>query len=139
MEDLKSMVFVASDLLAIWTIIQEARNQPIEGMIAVGEVIRTRTENKIQSDGTVESTILKPFQFSGWNTLDPNRIDAFRVPPEILTKATYAWNHSYIYKNKYSLGATHYYNPKIVVKTPDWALKGIKLTTIGDHDFYKVE
>ncbi|HEV2362690.1 MAG TPA: hypothetical protein VGS12_00680 [Caulobacteraceae bacterium] len=53
------------DLLAlcIW---DEAADQPHEGKVAVGRVIRNRMALKYESDGTVAGTVLKRFQFSGF-------------------------------------------------------------------------
>ena len=51
------------------TLIGEARNQPIEGIIGVGFVIdnRMRASNKSYKD-----ICLAPLQFSCWNSNDPN-------------------------------------------------------------------
>lgn len=53
------------DLLAT-CIADEASNQPYEGKVAVGRVIRNRMALKYESDGTVSGTVLKHFQFSGF-------------------------------------------------------------------------
>ena len=49
------------------TIYGEARGEPIEGQIAVANVIYNRSENN-----NYKEVCLKPRQFSCWNKFDPN-------------------------------------------------------------------
>jgi len=88
--------FVSPDLLAVWTILQEASNQPLDAMTMVGEVIRTRTTKKWFSDGTIASTVLFPEQFSGWMTHDPNRIRTAKLDAHdpVVVNAQVAWERS---------------------------------------------
>lgn len=52
------------------TIYGEARGEPLEGQAAVGFVILTRARKR---KWDIRTTVLRPFQFSCWNTDDPNR------------------------------------------------------------------
>lgn len=54
------------DVLAALCIADEAAGEPFEGKVAVGRVIRNRMAGLYESDGTVEGTVLKKFQFSGF-------------------------------------------------------------------------
>src|SRR5574337_170238 len=62
------MRLVSDDALAIVTIYQEAAGEPYAGKLAVAEVIRARMRRCYASDGTVAGTVLRAWQFSGWNT-----------------------------------------------------------------------
>lgn len=57
--------FDDDDLLTV-CIADEAANQPYEGKVAVAIVIMNRIMNLYESDGTVQGTVLKRFQFSGF-------------------------------------------------------------------------
>ena len=50
------------------TLYGEARGEPIEGIVAVGCVIR----NRVKFEGSFYAVCLKPRQFSCWNQDDPN-------------------------------------------------------------------
>src|SRR5688572_10950774 len=65
--------------LAVATIIQEAAREPYKGKVAVGRVIRNRMREKYHSDGTVAGTVLRAYQFSGWNTKSTHRIWAAKM------------------------------------------------------------
>lgn len=51
------------------TLIGEARGEPIEGMVGVGNVIKNRT---VSTNKSYENIVLAPKQFSCWNSFDPN-------------------------------------------------------------------
>jgi len=51
------------------TIRGEARGEPFEGQLAVGWVIRNRSRVRNMA---IRDVCLQPFQFSCWNTADPN-------------------------------------------------------------------
>lgn len=123
----------------VMTIIQEAASEPLEGQVAVAEVIRDRTENKYNSDGTIVSTILTPYQFSGWNAKDPVRIYVAKLDltDKVVTSAMKAYNIAFKNRTNYALGANLYHadwmNPY-----PDWTKSEnvMRLTQIGHHIFY---
>jgi len=124
------------DILAK-TIMAEAGNQSQLGMLGVGSVIMNRLRNPGYGN-TLQDVILKPGQFSPWNSytdyadgaqgqdmmnLQPSQM-AYAVADQIL-----AGN----YKDPTG-GATHFYNPKI--SNPDWGIRsGGNWQEIGSHLF----
>lgn len=74
------------EVLAL-TIYGEARGEPVEGQIAVGNVIRNRVA-AASFNTTKESyrTIcLKEHQFSCWNETDPNKIILFELAEKLIS------------------------------------------------------
>jgi len=131
---------ILPDLLAISTIMAEAGNQPLEGMTAVGEVIRNRAARKYNSDGSIIGTILGPFQFSCWNHDPTNRRLMIRnlnnlvfFPATQGGRAALAWNNSKT--SKITNGAVLYHTTSI---SPAWVnAPGVNKTVeIADHIFY---
>lgn len=131
------MRLISDDALAVVTIFQEARGEPWEGKLAVGEVIRNRMRRKYSSDGTATDTVLKPFQFSGWNTQDRNRIPSLRIDTNdlIVQECVKAWKESE--HTTTVKGAVLYYNPEIVTQKPKWVDLSIEVARIGPHVFYE--
>ncbi len=132
---------VDDNALAIMTIWQEARGESMEGKVAVGEVIRNRMAQRVHSDGTIPGTVLAPYQFSGFNTKDTNRIPSFKLDTENpqCGACQRAWEMSA--GTNLTKGALYYYNPKAVrqlgYKDPEWATDDKYLVTIGNHQFYR--
>jgi spore germination cell wall hydrolase CwlJ-like protein len=130
-------LLVPDDIWAILTIWQEARGEMHIGRVAVGEVIRNRMKRKYTSDGTASGTVLKKFQFSGWNTDDPNRVACAKVDTDdpVVKDCVRAWLESST--SNFTSGAVLYY-AKTMPKAPDWSLdpKVSFLTEIGNHRFY---
>lgn len=126
--------------LVIVTIMQETASEPYEGKVAVAEVIRNRMERKYQSDGTLEGTVLKAMQFSGWNATDPGRIRSVRYDWEDPTvkDCLAAWDEAINKRSNTVDGALLYFNPKIVTNPASWfrepASKFIKM--VGQHSFW---
>jgi spore germination cell wall hydrolase CwlJ-like protein len=122
------------------TILQEARSQTLDGMIGVAEVIRDRTKSKFYSNGTVISTVLWPYQFSGWNTKDPNReiCGKMEMDNPLVIMAIRAWK---IANNNFTslTGGALFYHARTMNPFPDWASSPEmeKTTQIQDHIFYK--
>lgn len=48
---------ISPDALGICTLWQEARGEPYQGKVAVGEVIRERMRRRYASDGTVAGAL----------------------------------------------------------------------------------
>ena len=73
---------ISDDTLGALCVFAEARGEPYEGQVAVGNVIRNRTRLKFFSQGTVVSTVFQPYQFSWTNTPDAQRAPAIaeRLP-----------------------------------------------------------
>lgn len=129
------------DILAK-TLQAEAGNQGAQGMLAAGSVIMNRTKSSGYGGG-VQDVILKPGQFSPWNSetnyaggaqgqdminLAPSR-EAYQVADNLLSGN---------YKDPTS-GATHFYNPDI--SNPSWGAEkqGGDWTRIGSHLFGKAD
>lgn len=130
------MRLITDDAIAICTIWQESRNQPFEGMVAVGEVIRERVWRHYNCDGTVIGACLAAFQFSGWNTQDPNRIPSLKLDDSnhVVNLCKEAWWKSQ--SLQYAKGAVLYCNLKTVHPRPSWAKEEKIVAVIGDHTFF---
>lgn len=130
------------------TIWGEARNQGMEGMIAVAWCIRNRVDMDLHNDGKPDwwgegyaGVCLRKWQFSCWNAGDPN--EPYLRGRKAIPGREYAEAHeaalaaAHGYEPDPTGGATHYYNPKAVTKTPVW-VRGAALTKqIGAHIFFK--
>ena len=135
------MRLISDAALAVVTIFQEAAGEPLEGKIAVGEVIRNRAALHYQSDGTIAGTVLHAFAFSGWNsTKDPNisglRIRSVQMDDghAILKECADAWEQS---RDSHLVkGAVLYLNPAAVAVKPAWADPAKFITKVGRHEFY---
>lgn len=127
--------------LAIVTIWQEARGESYAGKLAVAQVIRNRMLKQYQSDGTVAGTVLRPYQFSGWNTEDGSRVSSALVDRD---KDGYihckeAWFESS--STLYPLFPAVLFHSTHMDKFPYWAKAETvdHLMTIGNHAFYTDE
>lgn len=130
------MRIIPDEVWAALTIWQESRGEPQDGRIAVGEVIRERMRRHYSSDGTVPGTVLRPHQFSGWNTNDPNRIVCAKLDDtnDEYDRCLAAWRASgYTTLVK---GAVLYYNPAIIATPPTWAIPDKRVAIIGRHHFF---
>ena len=136
------MRLVSEDTLAVITIWMESRGEPWEGKLAVAEVIRNRMRQKYSSDGTVSGTVLRAFQFSGFNTQDPNRIPSFRIDGDdpVVQECEKAWReseHTLEIRSSITKGAVLYLNPTIVTQKPKWVDLSVEVARVGPHVFYK--
>ena len=124
------------ELLAL-TLQAEAGNQGLDGMMAAGSVIMNRANTSGYGNG-LRGVILKPGQFSSWNSLtgyaggeqgqDMTKMrasdDAYRAADDLIAGG---------YEDVTG-GATHFYNPAI--SQPNWGQKaGGDWKKIGDHVF----
>lgn len=57
----------SDEAIAVATLWAEARSEPLEGKIAVAEVILNRMKLSYFSNGTVAGTVFRPWQFSCFN------------------------------------------------------------------------
>lgn len=113
------------------TIIGEAANQGMTGMVAIGEVIRTRAKERHL---TPEAVCLQPKQFSAWNQ-GSERLEAFiRKNQGIIGQAKTAWSGS-AYSNLTN-GSNLYHATSV---SPSWSRspKVKFICQIGQHRFYK--
>ena len=128
------MRLVSDFALAVVTVFQEARGEPYAGKVAVGEVIRHRMAKRGKS---VAEIVLAPYQFSGYNTKDPNRVPSFLLEDTdpLVKECARAWLDSEFTDT--TEGANFYLNPDIVNPLPDWALKARPTVKIGRHQFFR--
>jgi len=128
------MTLIPDHIWGIWTVWQEARGESYKGKVAVAEVILRRAEKRYSSDGTIAGTVLRPLQFSGWNSKDPNRLKSVKVDSldPVMIECIDAWNEAESGSNL-SKGAVLYHNPAIC--SPSWAKNTIVVATIGNHAF----
>lgn len=124
----------------VWlTIFGEARGEPIEGMIAVGCVIRNRVIASKMTK-TYKDVCLAPLQFSCWNENDPNlnemMVAAVGTTPRI---REIKFIGAGIYQNMFrdnTSGSTHYLTTRLFHENPPtWATSGKVMATIGNHTF----
>lgn len=124
------------DLVALGpiTVLQEAEGEPYSGKVAVSEVIHRRMSMKYRSDGTVEGTVLRPLQFSGWNGKSTNRLRTVRADDTdlIVRDCIKAWEEGTT--SSLVPGALFYYS--VDIPAPDWASEMHFITQIGKHRFY---
>lgn len=130
------MRVISDDTIAALNIYMEARGEPFEGKVAVAEVMRNRLKNGTWGK-TIAQVVLAPYQFSGWNTKDPNRIKAMNLDdsdPQY-QECLKAWQTAKSNTN-FTKGALFYYNPRVVTTPPAWATSPKLLAKIGNHQFY---
>lgn len=127
------------DILAktLWA---EARGEGRDGMIAVAWVIRNRAEKPGWWGSSIETVCLKAWQFSCWNSNDPNAPylrGGKAIPGREYTLAREA---AIAVVNGHEPdptgGATHYYSTTMK-KPPTWAASGRRTTQIGRHIFFR--
>lgn len=125
------MRVISDDTLAAMNAWMEARGESFEGQVAVCEVMR----NRMKRGKSAVEVILAPYQFSGWNTKDPNRLKALALDDQDphFQRAMRAWKFSET--TNLTHGATLYFNPK-AVDAPSWAKPQHRLATVGNHEFY---
>jgi len=120
-------------------VVGEADNEPLLGKVAVAQVIKNRMADERWPDAWKE-VMLQPWQFSCF-------LPAF-LRPEIFEHRWHslAWRECRFaafgvyngYLRDVTKGANHYYNPKLVQKTPKWARGEDPVVEIGQHLFFKL-
>lgn len=109
-------------------IYMEARSEPLQGQIAVGQVTLTRANGRVEN---VCPQVYSPYQFSWTHTVTPLHIKDVTAWNRAWTVAEGVLNNIY---PQYSKGATHFHASNVY---PNWAA-GMKLVAvIGNHKFYK--
>jgi len=111
-------------------IIYEARGEPVEGQIAVAEVVVNRTKDSRWPNKIVE-VVNQPYQFSYLQDkhkqkppTEGDRINAKAVAHFVLRGGS----------TSAAKGATHYHTKHV---SPKWNRKLTKVASIGQHVFYK--
>ena len=126
--------------LVVVTIVQEAALESLKGKIMVAEVIRDRAESKYNSDGTLIDTILRPKQFSGWNTEERARIRSLNldITEQAVIDSIKAYEIAFKDRTNYAMGA-NLYHADYMNPYPQWAYATnvTRLTQEGHHIFYR--
>ena len=121
------------------TLQAEAGNQGVGGLLDVGSVIMNRVGG---NGGSLRNTILKPGQFSAWNSFTgyaggEQGQDMAKMKPDARAYMVADNLLSGDYTDATG-GATHYYNPSI--SNPSWgANAGGNWTKRGDHVFGRAD
>lgn len=124
--------------VAARTLCQEVRGEPLEAQQAVAYVIKNRLNARRWGD-TLASVCLWPYQFSGWRgAQDPNFAYACRLADDdpTLSHMRSVMQAAIDSKTDPTGGATHYYNPSIVVQPPAWVHGAHFVGKIGHQNFY---
>lgn len=132
---------VAEEKLLAATIWAEARGETRQGREAVAWVIKNRAAKGGWYGHSINSVILKPWQFSCYNSGDPNRQKIIKL----VTGQAYDNEFSDCESTARDVlsgicpdptsGATHYHN--FYTCHPEWAATLHETVTIGRHRFYK--
>ena len=131
----------ASDLFTLArTVYGEARGEGERGRAAVAHVVLNRfRSDKWFSADTIEAVCRKPFQFSCWNKVDPNRCqieNANLDDPTFLRCFEIAVGALTGRLSDPTAGSTHYHH---IRARPKWAARKSPVRTIGRHVFYDVD
>ena len=115
----------------------EARGEGTKGMQAVANVVINRVQKGGWYGASVKDVVLKPYQFSCWNTTDVNRAQLDNLTIDDLKKSG-AWDISEKAINNelpdITDGAINYHAKSV---NPSWAKSMTKTVQIGNHIFYK--
>ena len=123
--------------LATATGFMEVSGEPEEGQRAFAHVIVNRLKSG-KFGPTLAAVVLKAYQFSCWNTSDPNRM---RLATEPESNPIFEKIRGFILSamdgsdDDPTNGALFYFNPKLAM--PEWAKSMTKMADIGSHSFYK--
>ena len=131
---LKTGRLIPEDVWGILCVYAEARGEPYEGQIAVGNVIRNRARRKFFSDGSIVGTVTAPKQFSWMNADDAQRTRCLAATWEAIGSCARAWFES---ADRQVVGEALWYHADFL--KPWWSkTSGIEfLIQIGRHRFYK--
>lgn len=90
------MKLISEDAWGVINILAEARGEPHDGQVAVGNVVRERMRLRYASDGTVLGTVWRPNQFSWTLSGDKQRQRVLSADDEdpSVAAATRAWEES---------------------------------------------
>ncbi len=125
--------------LGVATVLMEAGGEPYEGKVAVAAVIHERMRSKYFSDGSVGDTVLKPLQFSCWNSVHPARAKVCcsdLTSPQV-QEALRAWVDA---SRANPWKGVVLYHAASMAQHPTWASSDeVELVKqIGGHLFYRV-
>jgi N-acetylmuramoyl-L-alanine amidase len=117
------------------TLYGETRGQPLEGIVAVANVVMNRARRGAYG-ATPAEVCLRPWQFSCWNARDPNRAIIERVQPGTFVFDVCRLVASLVIRGLLhdpTGGATHYHTKGVA---PDWSRGKTPSAVIGDHLFF---
>lgn len=124
-------------MLCIW---REARGEPMEGKYGVGWVIRNRAMKPGSQwyGNDWEEVILKPSQFSSFNSNDPNA-SKFPLPSDpsfgaCLLAAKHVYDQT---APDNTQGSTYYFDDSMAANPPKWAATLIPTVKIGRLNFFR--
>lgn len=120
------------NILAALTIYKEAGSDGFESMLAVAEVIKNRTRSQFRSNGSVASTILRPKQFSCWNSRTPNLSEYNQVK---MRDSMRAWILVLQGVSIVGPDVMHYFNPRTA--SPSWSKWYVQSHEIGSHVYLR--
>ena len=133
------------------TIIGEARGEPVEGQIAVGNVVRNRMNFNPAKYKTYKDVCLEEKQFSCWNLNDPNYTFLLDLGEKLIMGQgslldSYFKQCMYIakgvegYQMRDNVNGCRYYMTKTLFDTerPIWAKAARNIFRIGNHVFFNV-
>lgn len=117
----------------------EARGEMLQGLVAVAWVVVNRLRAATWYGSSITACCLKPYQFSCWNTNDPNRQYLDGLAPNDLDYRRCLGAAALVLSGDIpdpTNGATSYHvasmNPK-----PEWAGAMVPTIQIGSHLFYR--
>lgn len=118
----------------------EARGEGVLGMYAVGNVIANRVARPSWWGHSFETVCLKPYQFSCWNSNDPNRekMLAVTISDKDYALAEHIAARVIAGVPDITNGADSYCT-KDVWPTTDWAKELSPTAEIGHHVFFRVQ
>lgn len=123
--------------LLIWG---EARGESEAGKYAVAQTVMNRWKKQSWFGRTVKDVILKPWQYSCFNSGDANREKLMNVSDDATWKKCAAIAQEVYHENVSRMveikGATHYCRTDC---NPRWKKEMQFVCRIGNHDFYREE
>lgn len=144
----RTVFFMTDNEIVGLTLYGEARGEPIEGIIAVGSVIRNRLQTHHLGARTYSAVCLALKQFSCWNRDNPEYklLDGYREKVERGESLPDMYWHQCLFIGSgivswdlrdNTKGATHYLRTDEYQspECPKWAREGRVVATIGNHTF----
>jgi N-acetylmuramoyl-L-alanine amidase len=124
-------------IIAAATADMEASNQGPTGIRSVMHTFFNRLQFAPKYGSTIADVCLRPWQYSCWNTADPNRhrLAIANDSDPILTDCLAAYDEVAAGSADPTLGATHYIADGIA--PPLWVSEATQTVKIGAHTFYK--
>lgn len=120
------------------TAFMEASREGREGIRAVVHTVLNRFKaKKWYSAKTLAGVVVRPSQYSCWNTNDPNRLRMAETADDdpTLNLCRSLVNDAANGGEDPTLGCTHYYSTAIA--PPDWTKTGQFVVQIGRHKFFR--